>query len=96
MSWTEEKHCWLCGRNGNVDPLDKHHIFGGPNRKLSEKYGLVVYLCHDRCHENGVYAVHRCKETADLLHRCGQRKAMHDQGWTKEDFIRIFGKNYLD
>ena len=40
--------CWLCGRNGSVDPLDKHHIFGGPYRKKSEKYGLVVYLCHDR------------------------------------------------
>ena len=31
--------CWLCGRNGASDPLDAHHIFGGANRKLSEKYG---------------------------------------------------------
>ena len=55
--------CWLCGRNGSVDPLDKHHIFGGPYRKKSEKYGLVVYLCHDRCHIFGPDAAHNNKDT---------------------------------
>ena len=29
--------CWLCGRWGW---LEEHHIFGGANRKKSEKYGL--------------------------------------------------------
>jgi hypothetical protein len=28
--------------------------------------------------------------------RYGQRKAMHEQGWSIEDFRREFGKNYLD
>lgn len=40
------RSCWLCGRNGTAEPLDKHHIFGGAYRKKSEKYGLTVYLCH--------------------------------------------------
>ena len=44
-----ERECFLCGRNGADDPLDKHHIFGGAYRKKSERYGLTVYLCHDRC-----------------------------------------------
>lgn len=92
----EYRHCWLCGRNGNGDPLDHHHIFGGPNRKLSEKYGLVVDLCHFQCHIFGVDAVHNNPDTMQELHEYGQRKAMHDNGWSKEDFIRIFGKNYLD
>ena len=92
----EYRHCWLCGRNGNGDPLDRHHIFGGPNRKLSEKYGLVVDLCHIQCHIFGVDAVHNNPDTMQELHEYGQRKAMHDNGWSKEDFIRIFGKNYLD
>jgi len=48
--------CWRCGRNGCVDPLDKHHLFGGALRKKSEQYGLVVYLCNNRCHENGTEA----------------------------------------
>jgi hypothetical protein len=29
------------------------------------------------------------------LKQYGQQKAMEEQGWSKEDFIRIFGKNYL-
>lgn len=90
------RKCWLCHRNGNGDPLDKHHIFGGPNRKKSEKYGLVVYLCHNRCHIFGKEAVHINAENMQKLHEYGQRKAMSEQGWTVDDFREIFGKNYLD
>ena len=36
MEAWEEKECFLCGRNGNGDPLDRHHIFNGANRKKSE------------------------------------------------------------
>ncbi len=91
----EVKECWLCGRNGSVDPLDKHHIFGASNRKKSDKYGLVVYLCGNRCHRNGEYAVHRNKETMELLHRYGQHKAMNEQGWTVDEFRQRFGKSYI-
>ncbi len=90
------KTCWLCGRNGAADPLDKHHIFGGPNRKLSDRFGLTVYLCHHDCHIFGENAVHRNPETAQALHEYGQRKAMEEQGWTAEQFRMIFGRNYLD
>lgn len=72
------------------------HIFGGASRKLSEKYGLVVYLCGSRCHRNGKYAVHRNAETAQALHEYGQRKYMSDNGATIADFRKIFGRNYLD
>ncbi|MCH5210411.1 MAG: hypothetical protein J1F01_05540 [Oscillospiraceae bacterium] len=89
------RECFLCGRNGNGDRLERHHIFGGPNRKKSEKYGLVVYLCGERCHRNGEYAAHRNKDTAAYLHRYGQEKAMKEQGWTVEQFRKVFGRNYL-
>lgn len=89
------RKCWLCGRNGARDPLDAHHIFGGANRKLSEKYGLVVPLCHHRCHESGSMAVHRSAETAQRLHEWGQRKAMEEQGWSIAEFRAVFGRNYL-
>ena len=88
--------CWLCGRNGLQDPLDHHHIFGGAYRDKSEKYGLVVLLCHNSCHIFGEYAVHRNKETRDFLRRWGQRKAMEENNWTTADFVREFGKNYLE
>jgi hypothetical protein len=29
------------------------------------------------------------------LHQYGQRKAMKENGWTIEQFIEVFGKNYL-
>ena len=88
--------CALCGRNGMNDPLEEHHIFGGANRKKSEKYGLVVYLCGNRCHREGAQAVHRNARTQEKLHIQGQLQAMREQGWSVEDFRREFGKNYLD
>lgn len=91
---TEHK-CWLCGRNGYTDPLDRHHVFGGANRKKSEKYGLVVRLCHHDCHIFGEQAAHRNKETMQRLHEYGQRKAMEENGWTTEQFIKEFGRNYI-
>ena len=89
------RQCWLCGANGNYDPLDKHHIFGGANRKKSERYGLFVYLCHNRCHIFGKNSAHQNKDTRLKLHQYGQKKAMEENGWTTEDFIREFGRNYL-
>lgn len=89
------RKCFLCGRNGCGDPLDRHHIFGEANRRKSDKLGLVVDLCHDRCHENGREAVHNNADTMEQLHKYGQKKAMREQGWTVEEFIMEFGKNYL-
>lgn len=84
--------CFLCGRWGN---LEIHHIFGGANRKKSQKYGLTVALCGIKCHREGKRAVHRYNKTAQKLHKYGQRKFMKEQGATVEDFRKMFGKNYL-
>lgn len=92
----EHRECWLCGRNGAQDPLDRHHLFGGPLRNKSEKYGLVVDLCHHRCHIFGKDAAHKSRKTMLKLKQYGQRKAMQEQGWTVEDFIREFGRNYIE
>ena len=89
------RRCWLCGRNGAADPLDRHHIFGAANRKKSEKYGLVVYLCHDRCHIFGKKAVHQNAQTMQMLHEYGQQKFMEEQNATADEFRQVFGKNYL-
>ena len=89
------KTCWLCGRNGVAEPLDRHHIFGGPYRKKSEKYGLVVYLCHSSCHILGRWAAHQNADTMLRIKQYGQEQAMRENGWSVDDFIREFGKNYL-
>ena len=91
----ERDSCYLCGRNGYSDPLERHHVFGGYNRKWSEKYGLTVYLCGDRCHRNGKKSVHMNADTAQNLHENMQQIAMDYYGWTEEEFRSIFGKSYL-
>lgn len=89
------KKCFLCGRNGCGDRLERHHIFGGARRPLSEQYGLTVYLCGSRCHRDGPYSAHQNAEIADYLHRYGQQRVMQEQGWTAEEFVKVFGKNYI-
>lgn len=89
-------NCFLCGRNGATDPLDRHHLFSGAYRKKADRLGLWVYLCHNRCHIFGPLAAHQNRDTMQKLHEYGQRKAMEEQGWTTEDFIREFGRNYLE
>lgn len=56
----------------------------------------MVYLCHKRCHEFDRGAVHQNASVMRQLRRYGQLKAMREQGWTVDDFIREFGKNYLE
>lgn len=83
--------CFLCGSHNWIE---EHHVFGGANRKLSEKYGLKVYLCH-WCHNEPPNGVHHNAEAAQKVKAYAQRKAMYHYGWTEDDFRRIFGKNYL-
>lgn len=88
--------CFLCGRNRTADScgLEKHHIFGGSNRKLSEKYGLTIHICGYRCHRNGTESVHRNKIVNNSVKAAGQ-KAFESVHGTREDFVKIFGKNYI-
>ena len=55
----------------------------------------MVDLCHE-CHNEPPYGAHHNKETMLILKKYGQQKAMEEQEWTVEDFIREFGKNYLE
>lgn len=88
--------CFLCGRNGNGDRLERHHIFGAANRDKSEYYGLVVWLCGERCHRLGRLSVHQNSEVMEYVHKYGQRKCMREQNWTVEQFREVFHANYLD
>ena len=88
---SECRTCWLCGENGSVDHLDRHHIFGGPFRKKSEKYGLVVYLCHRECHIFGLQAAHNNAETMlKIKHRKIHRRVR------KKLFVMKYGKKFPD
>lgn len=91
------EYCFLCGRNGTDEPLETHHIFNGTGlRKKSERYGLTVRLCSQRCHNGGKNSVHKNQDVDLQVKQYGQRIAMEENGWSVEDFIREFGKNYLE
>ena len=91
----DKTHCFICEQLACGDPLDCHHIFFGANRQLSEKYGLKVYIHHSKCHIFGAESVHMNAEIDKRLKQIAQQKAMEYYGWTVEQFIEIFGKNYL-
>ena len=84
--------CFLCG---NYETVEVHHIFGGPFRQKADKLGLTVKLC-PWCHQYDADSAHKSAETRRFLRQVGQRKAMAEQGWSAADFIREFGRSYLD
>lgn len=87
----EVKECWICHTTQN---LESHHcLHGSANRKMAEKYGLKVWLCHE--HHTGDTGVHFNKDRDDFFKRYAQAYYEEHFG-TREDFIRDFGRNYLD
>lgn len=80
--------CYVCGCTGY---LERHHIFGGPNRKLSEKYGLTVHLCW-RDHQDPREGVHFDRKKREELHRIGQEA--FERAYPQKSFREIFGINY--
>lgn len=86
------RECCLTGYDGMY--LDKHHIFGGANRKLSEHLGLWVFVRSD-LHNLASNSIHRNKELDLKLKKWAERRCLEEYDMCEEDFIREFGKNYL-
>ena len=85
----DEKHCYLCGK---LNELEKHHVFGGvANRRISEKLGLWVYLCHE-CH-TGQEGAQYNKWTNLRLKQDAQYA--FERTHTRSDWMKWIGKNYL-
>ena len=90
--------CFLCGK---VCQTQEHHIFGGSNRRMSTKYGMVVDLCpfcHNRCHEGK-----NSPKVRYDLHVKGQKtwedfyglELIADGKNPRQEFMKAFGRNYL-
>lgn len=92
---TDKSRCYICGQNPCGDPLDKHHVFGASMRSKSEKYGLTVYIHHNKCHIFGEKSVHRNAKVDRALKARVQKIAMAHYEWDTEDWISKFGKNYI-
>lgn len=88
-----EKRCYACGL---FSSLEIHHIYmGNPNRRISEQNGFKVYLCQE--HHRGMLGVHgKLGHALDIRLKQDCEKKYILQGHTKEEFIKLIGKNYLD
>ena len=84
-----EKVCYLCGKQYG---LECHHVFGGvANRRISEQYGLKVWLCHD-CH-TGTEGAQYDSEKNLYLKQMAQ--LAFEQTHTHDEWMRIIRKNYI-
>lgn len=83
--------CFICGTTFN---LHKHHIFGGANRKKSEKDGCWCYLCASD-HNMSDRGVHFNRQADLNLKRVCQTAWMMTYNKTIDDFIREYGRSYL-
>ena len=82
-------NCFVCGS----PYTEVHHvIYGTANRKLSDKYGLVVPLCHE--HHRGQTGVHFNRDFDIALKKLAQEKFNAVNG-ANTSFQEVFGKNYL-
>ncbi len=93
----EDGTCYLCMMlNDDYSTwtyLEEHHVFGGwANRRLSEKFGLKVYLCLEH-HQTGKNAVHMDKTVRMKLQQRAQKAFM--EKYPDKNFMSIFGKNYI-
>lgn len=75
-----------------VGALHKHHIFGGPNRKWSDTYGLWIWLC-PKHHNMSDAGVHFNKPLDLQVKQIAQREFEDTYG--HEEFMKIFGRSYL-
>lgn len=82
--------CSLCYRTDR--PLQRHEVFHGPYRTKSKNLGCWVLLC-EPCH---MRLHHGDKAGERWLKQITQAAAMKAYGWTVQQFIERFGKNYVE
>lgn len=84
-----EKECYICRTTRN---LHCHHIFyGTANRRMSERYGMKVWLCQE--HHTGQNGVHFDRQL-DLLVKTVAQGVFEEKVGDREKFIEIFGRSY--
>lgn len=85
---SDMEHCMLCG----APYPHGHHVLFGKNKKMSDKYKLIVPLCY-RHHNGSDEGVHFNKTLDTALKIMAQRK--FEEVYPDLDFREIFDANYL-
>lgn len=84
-----EKVCYVSGSTYNLDCHHQHILGGVANRKISDKYGLTVWLRHDihmDLHD-------RNQALANELRKDAQRA--FEKIYSHEKWMALFGRNFL-
>ena len=85
------EHCYFTG----TPYCHRHHIFYGPYRNKSEEYGFVIPLA-SQLHEFEPESVHgNPNQGLDLQLKQMAQQYFEEYYGTREEFIKIFGKNRL-
>lgn len=93
----DRKECYITRKHMDLfcnEDLEKHHIYAGKNREVSERNGFWVYIAH-YYHTGSNIAVH-CRDGAELdweLKRDCQRA--YERTHTRAEFMALIGRNYL-
>jgi len=85
----QEVKCYFCGCRA----VQTHHIYGGANRDLSEKYGCTARLClehHDKVHKSPD------RSYMNTLRVECEKWFIKQYNTDIEGFRNIFMRNYLD
>lgn len=88
----QRKECFICHAKQR---LHYHHIyFGTALRPISEKNGFTCWLCYE--HHLGDFGVHgkHGRETDLFLKRQCQKK--FEKNKSREEFVKLIGRNYLE
>lgn len=95
----EKGRCFLCIKlygDYSWKPTERHHVFYGPLKNISEEHGFTCHLCQK--HHRGVgkceEAVHSSKKMRKYL--CAIFQAEYEKTHTREEFIKLIGENYLE
>lgn len=86
---TEPGVCYCCNRE--TDTV-RHEVLGGANRQLSKYWGLWINVC-PYCHNLDKESIHLDPERWEFLKPRAQK--LFKRAFPEEDFLAIFGKNYL-
>jgi hypothetical protein len=86
-----DKRCFVCGSTQNIH---LHHVFFGTGlRKISDDNGFTCYLCGHH-HNQSKIGVHNNRELDLILKRRCQK--IYETYHTREEFMQLIGRNYLD
>lgn len=92
-----EKECYLCRKLFGIcndRGLHLHHVYEGwGNRSVSDRNGFVIWLCAKH-HNMSEYGIHFNKDIDLEVKQDVQR--MYEAEHSREEFMELIGRNYLD